>query len=59
MQLKRYNDLPSTLIIGGLYGNLQSMKEIKKYEKNNQFIFNGDFHWLNKKKRNLLQFKSL
>ena len=54
MQLKRYNDLPSTIIIGGLYGNLQSMKEIKKYEKNNQLIFNGDFHWLNKKKEEFI-----
>ena len=55
MQLKRYNDLPSNLIIGGLYGNLHlSMNEIKKYEKNNQFIFNGDFHWLNKKKEEFI-----
>ena len=50
MLVKRYNDLPSTIVIGGLYGNMQSLKEIKKYEKNNQLIFNGDFHWLNKKK---------
>ena len=49
MLVKSYNDLPSTIVIGGLYGNMQSLKEIKKYEKNNQLIFNGDFHWLNKK----------
>ena len=51
MQLRRYNDLPSTIIIGGLDGNLQSMNEIKKYKTNNQLIFNGDFHWLNRKKK--------
>ena len=30
------------------------MREIKKYEKNNRLIFNGDFHWLNKKKEEFI-----
>ena len=64
MQLKRYNAL-NFLYFPTLHFNnnwwfvwkftkFLSMKEIKKYEKNNQFIFNGDFHWLNKKKEEFI-----